>query len=350
EVVLVGAVGLALAVGVVLVQRYLGDPVGRGEDPHGAPGDLLAGAVGDHGLACAQHLGGGVLGVGVVDVPAGAVAQHGVADRALRGPGEDLRVVPLGSDLGTCQRRVLVDARDVRIAHLVGELGGVGGGALQLEAARVPQRGLVAVVPADSASALPLERVEQRIGADDEVGEQDRGAGAGAGALLDVRVDHAELGLDAHDPLGGQAARRRCCARGLLGCAQACASSAVPSRSAAPSCPPSAPPRVRPWSGTIASTRRRPPPGRPETRAQSSGCAAEGMSSFSTNSAVIASRRCWAPTPISPVASWSFTASFFARSTMLRSVAPETKSRKCSTSWPPSEYSTRTKAEAGESS
>src|SRR5699024_278071 len=228
-----------------------------------------------------------------------------------------------------------LDAGHVGVVHLVGELAGVGRGTLQLEAAGVAQRGLVPVVPAHATAALPLEGVQQGVGAHHQVGEQDRAARAGAGAVLEVGVDHAELGLDAHHALGGQRGG------GLLrDGGHAGTSSSVPGRGV----------RVRPCSGTIASTRRRPPPGRPVTRAQSSGCAAEGMSSFSTNSAVIASWRCCAPTPTSPVASWSFTAIFLARSTMLRRVAPETKSRKWRVSAPPSEYSTRTKAEAGPSS
>src|SRR5699024_1361789 len=227
-----------------------------------------------------------------------------------------------------------LDAGHVGVVHLVGELAGVGRGALQLEAARVAQRGLVPVVPAHAAAALPLEGVQQGVGAHHQVGEQDRAARAGAGTVLEVGVDHAELGLDAHHAFRGQRGSVLLRDGGHAGTSSSVGWAVC----------------VRPCSGTIASTRRRPPPGRPVTRAQSSGCAAEGMSSFSTNSAVIASWRCCAPTPTSPVASWSFTAIFLARSTMLRRVAPETKSRKCRVSCPPSEYSTRTKAEAGPSS
>src|SRR5699024_2659231 len=278
----------------------------------------------------------------VVDVPAGTVAQHGVADRALRGPGQHLGVVALGRDLRPGQRSVQLDARHVGVAHLVGELGGMGGGALQLEAAGVAQRGLVAVVPADPAAPLPLRGVQQRVRPDHEMGQQDRAARAGTGAVLEIGVDHPELGVETHHPLGGQRGDGGLEGRDAHAVAPSSPAAAVPAMSGVV--------RVRPCSGTTASTRRRPPPGRPETRAQSSGWAAEGMSSFSTNSVVIASRRCWAATPTSPVASWSLTASFFARSTMLRSVAPETKSRKWRVSEPPSEYSTRTKAEAGLSS
>src|SRR5699024_5375638 len=126
---------------VVLVQRDVGDPVGAFEDLHRPAGDQLPGAVGDHGLTGSGDLGGRVLGVGVVDVPAGAVAQHGIADRAVGGPGEHLGVVPVRGDLRSADGSVHLDAGHVGVAHLVGELGGVGRGALDLEAAGVPQRG-----------------------------------------------------------------------------------------------------------------------------------------------------------------------------------------------------------------
>ena len=200
--------GGALAVGVVLVQGDLGNAVGGGEDGHGAPGDLLSRAVCDDGLASTHDLGGGVLGVGVVDVPAGTVGQHRVADRALGRPGEHLGVVPVRGELGTGQRSVEIDAGHVRVPDLVGQLGGMRGGALQLEAAGVPQRGLVPVVPAHASTALPLLRIEQGVGPDHQVGEEDRAAGAGPGPVLEVGVQDAELGLDAHDALGGQSLLR----------------------------------------------------------------------------------------------------------------------------------------------
>src|SRR5699024_8158576 len=93
--ILVGAVGGALADSVVLVQCDVRDPVGPLEDLHRPAGDQLSGAVCDDGFAGPGGLRGGVLGVGVVDVPAGAVAQHGIADRAVGGPGEHAGVVPL---------------------------------------------------------------------------------------------------------------------------------------------------------------------------------------------------------------------------------------------------------------
>src|SRR5699024_12013843 len=71
--ILVGAVGGALAVSVVLVQCDVRDPVGPLEDLHRPAGDQLSGAVCDDGFAGPGDLRGGVLGVGVVDVPAGAV-------------------------------------------------------------------------------------------------------------------------------------------------------------------------------------------------------------------------------------------------------------------------------------
>ncbi len=78
QVVLVRTVGLALAVGVVLVQldrqraRHLGRP------PGGLHHDPLAGLVPQHDVPRAGYLGRGVLGVRVVDVEPGPVGQHHV--------------------------------------------------------------------------------------------------------------------------------------------------------------------------------------------------------------------------------------------------------------------------------
>ena len=79
EVVLVGAVGVALAVGIVLVdddllaerQQAAGGLHRPGQDP-------LPGLVVTHDLQGVGALRGGELRVGVVDVVAGAVGQDGV--------------------------------------------------------------------------------------------------------------------------------------------------------------------------------------------------------------------------------------------------------------------------------
>ena len=79
EVVLVGAVRVALAVGVVLVDD---DRLALGEGPahrrHGAPQHLFPRLVEQHDLEGIGALRCRELGVGVVDVVAGAVGEHGV--------------------------------------------------------------------------------------------------------------------------------------------------------------------------------------------------------------------------------------------------------------------------------
>ena len=84
EVVLVGAVGVALAVGVVLVDD---DGLALGQDRphrrHGAAQHLLPRLVEEHHLEGVGALGGRELGVGVVDVVAGPVGQHGVHEVGL---------------------------------------------------------------------------------------------------------------------------------------------------------------------------------------------------------------------------------------------------------------------------
>ena len=115
QVVLVGAVGGALAVGVVLVEVHARRP--RVESrAHGLPHHQLAGPVPGHGGARRGDLGRAVLGVGVVDVEPGAV-------------GED--------DVG--QGRVLESS----VSWLGWRLA-----AAHVEAAGVAQRRLVGVVPA----------------------------------------------------------------------------------------------------------------------------------------------------------------------------------------------------------
>lgn len=117
EVVLMAAVGGALVVGVVLVEL---DGVGAG-DHGGALGgvghDAFSGFVPDDGVAGVGALGCGVFGVGVVDVEAGAV-------------GED--------DVGEAE-------------VFVGELGGVGDFAGEVEASGVAEGVLLFEVPAGSA-------------------------------------------------------------------------------------------------------------------------------------------------------------------------------------------------------
>ena len=118
QVVLVGAVGRALVVGVVLVERGSARRPGtwRGQ-PGGVEHDPLARLVPAHDVERGGHLGRGVLRVRVVDVEPGAV-------------GED--------DVGQAE-------------VLVGELARVGDLPRQVEAAGVAQRRLLLEVPARAA-------------------------------------------------------------------------------------------------------------------------------------------------------------------------------------------------------
>ena len=100
EIVLVGAVGVALAIGVVLIDddflAGIEDPFGRahrsGEDP-------LPRFVGDDELECIRTFRSGVLRMRVVDVVASAVGEHGVDQmrlddgRAAVGPRKSAGVV-----------------------------------------------------------------------------------------------------------------------------------------------------------------------------------------------------------------------------------------------------------------
>src|SRR5690606_18289370 len=151
------AVGGALVVGVVLVEL---DGVGAG-DHGGALGgvdhDAFSGLVPDDGVAGGGALGCGVLGVGVVDVEAGAV-------------GED--------DVGEAE-------------VLVGELGGVGDLAGEVEAAGVAEGVLLLEVPAGPAGA---RRRCREVGVDHLGGGHHR-----VGPWLPGHGD-AVLGLDAHHP------------------------------------------------------------------------------------------------------------------------------------------------------
>jgi hypothetical protein len=165
QIVLVGAEAGALGVGVVLVQvdgahgRHGGGPasgVGHHPLPHLVP---------QHQVARVGHLGGGVLRVGVVHVEPGPV-------------GED--------DVG--QPEVLVGHRLGRVVERAGIR----------EAARVPQRRLLLVVPARPAPAGQLwagaVRVDHLRGGDHRV----------RGRL--PRHGDAVLHLRTHDPSYAHAA------------------------------------------------------------------------------------------------------------------------------------------------
>jgi hypothetical protein len=80
QVVLVGAVGVALAVGVVLVERH---PLARnlGGGPAGGLHHHLADLVVEGPFERVVALGGGVLGVGVVHIETSAIGQHRVDHR-----------------------------------------------------------------------------------------------------------------------------------------------------------------------------------------------------------------------------------------------------------------------------
>ena len=84
QVVLVGAVRIALAVRVVLVDD---DGLALGKRPphrdHRPAQHLLPRLVVEHGLEGIGALGRGELGVGVVDVVPGAVGEHGVDEMGL---------------------------------------------------------------------------------------------------------------------------------------------------------------------------------------------------------------------------------------------------------------------------
>jgi hypothetical protein len=144
EVVLVRAVGVALAVGVVLVDD---DLLARGQEAagrlHRTGEDPLPRLVRAHQLQRVRALGRRVLGMRVIDVVPGAVGQHGV---------DEVRL-----DLGR-------------------------GGTLPGEAAGVTPRRLVLEVPADLA-VLDVA-VDQQRGRDDRVG------------IRRAAQQHSVLGLD----------------------------------------------------------------------------------------------------------------------------------------------------------
>ena len=132
EVVLVGAVGVALAVGVVLVDR---DRLARGQDVarvlDGLGQDALAGLVEAHQLQGVGALGRGVLGVGVVDVVAGPVGEHGVDQVGLHlgrrraFPGEAAGVAA-GRLVLEVPRHLALEAGDVGVDQQGGGGDGVG--------------------------------------------------------------------------------------------------------------------------------------------------------------------------------------------------------------------------------
>ena len=150
QIVLVGAVGVALAVGVVLVDQ---DPLLRRRHGFGAGArqvqNALARLVPDHAVPGIGRLGRRVLGVGVVHVEARPVGEDQVD-----------------------QPRLLL-RRDLLVLHVL-EAPGVAQGALRL------------VVPADARRPIRL------IGVDQEERGEDR---IEVGLVLDR---DAVLGLDAH--------------------------------------------------------------------------------------------------------------------------------------------------------
>ncbi len=169
QVVLVGAVGGALVVGVVLVQvdrlpvRQFQGAGRRGRH------DPLAGLVPEHGVARVGDLGRAVLGVGVVHVEPGAV-------------GED--------DVGEA---------DV----LVGQLAGVRDVAREVEAPGVAQWILLLEVPAGP--PCPVHRRRVRV---DDLGRGEHGVGVRVPGYGDP-----VLGLDPHHaPYGHAALLARCAA------------------------------------------------------------------------------------------------------------------------------------------
>ncbi len=116
-----GAVRVALAVGVVLVDDeagvVAGGEVGR---LHGADEDELAGPVVAEALEGVVALGGGELGMGVVHVVAGAVGEHGVDQMGLHLRGH--RALP-GEAAGVVARRLVLE---VPAGLLAGHVLGVG--------------------------------------------------------------------------------------------------------------------------------------------------------------------------------------------------------------------------------
>src|SRR5699024_8227263 len=242
QVVLVGTVGGALAVDVVLVELEFGVVVRGRRFPPGPVHHHLPRLVPDHRVERRIDLGGRVLGVGVVDVEPGPVGQDAI------GHPEFPRIVAPGGP--------------------------------EIEAAGVAERRLGPVAPPDLApSAGLLAGIGVRL---DHLRRGDDGAqqwlAHGHDAELDLRADYPS------------AAGHR-----------------SPSR-----------------SGMDTSTTRSPRP--PLSRAHSCGFEVLGRSVFSANSASTASRKSSVVSPRPVPCTMSLMASFLARSTMLRSIAPEVRS------------------------
>ena len=134
QVVLVGAVGDGLVVGVVLVQIDRGQfRIGR-QPAHRRQGHEVAGGVPGDGVERVGHFRAGVLGVGMVDVQPGAVAEdHVHQERAGFVLAVGLKFLPAVGE---------GDSLGVEDGRLVGQLVGVGLAALQR-----PARGRRAAVP-----------------------------------------------------------------------------------------------------------------------------------------------------------------------------------------------------------
>ncbi len=164
QVVLVGAVGRALVVGVVLVQHERVLP-GDVDCSRRRDDDCSPALSHTHDVARVGALGCRVLRVGVVDVQPGAVGQDQVGEA------------------------------DV----LVGQLARVGDRAAEVEAARVAQRALLLEVPPGASRA----RAQRGIGVD-ELRRREHRVGR-------RRAEHrdAELSLGAHDAPNGHACSLR---------------------------------------------------------------------------------------------------------------------------------------------
>ena len=171
EVVLMGPIGLPLAVGVVLVEidsrRHRAQPLDR------LAHDQFTGSVPPDGVARIGDLGRAVLGMGVIDVEPGAV-------------GED--------DIG--HRRVI----ERRITPLIGELARMRDSAVHLEAACVPQRRLVGVIPRGARRTDSARRGIRRH----HVSGEHHGVGLRSSGDRD-----SVFGLDPHDPAHRHGSRLR---------------------------------------------------------------------------------------------------------------------------------------------
>ena len=181
-VVLVGAVGRALAVGVVFDEND-GLFAQCLQALHDAPGDHLARSIPQEGVARTQGFGRGVFGVGVVDVQARAVGEH--SGRRCR----------QGKLLGRGACDALGAARRREVVRIVREERRVDGRARHAHAAQVIERILARVVPAHDTRPLgrsPGAR-DLPVGGDDAGGQGDR---VRPGV---TRAVHAVLGFGSDD-------------------------------------------------------------------------------------------------------------------------------------------------------